>query len=421
MDSEIKQMCQQKITTVMLRREQSLLEIFLTARHPILECLNHSAIEDYCVPFGLAGVHSRVEQIFLLIRKINTSDQTALNHHIKSFSDLISGLEGTTSARKNFLTVQYLKPFLEAARRSVDGFVAETRGRFSVSISAVLDQDHSIQKHYPLQEEREFTILIPLRNLGPGTAKNVQAELSHNEEQIIFSPAVTNLGTVPSGTFSAAFDALVLRDSQTVNTILTISWEEMGNLERKTLVQELTIRAQRVDVPWHVLKYNQPYGTGIAKGNEFVGRREKVFTLANKILRTPMEPFFVTGQKRVGKTSLALAATEFARSQSNDITYVYVLWGAIAYENPRESINALGRDIVELIERTLLQRSNAEPIKFDGSLAPVLPIMKRAYELNPSKKYVLILDEFDEIHPELYLQGNLAETFFANLRALAAS
>lgn len=37
----------------------------------------------------------------------------------------------------------------------------------------------------------------------------------------------------------------------------------------------------------------------------------------------------------------------------------------------------------------------------------------------PERKFVIILDEFDEIHQELFLQGNLAETFFGNLRALS--
>ena len=33
---------------------------------------------------------------------------------------------------------------------------------------------------------------------------------------------------------------------------------------------------------------------------------------------------------------------------------------------------------------------------------------------------IFILDEFDEIHPEMYRFGALAETFFSNLRTLSA-
>jgi AAA+ ATPase superfamily predicted ATPase len=404
-----------------MKREKSSLEIFLTARHPIAQCLHHSAVEAYCAPFGLATITNKVEHIFSLVRKISTSDQIALNHQIKIFQATVHEYKNISTSRDNFLTSEYFVPFLEAADLSIENFLAETRGRYAATISTILAQDNSIQKHYPLQEEREFTILIPLRNGGPGTALNVQAELAHNEEQIIFGSAKTNLGAVPPGNFSAAFDALVMKTSQVVSTILTLSWEEMGSLEQKSLAQEVVIHAQRSGIPWHTLKYARPYSTGVAKGTDFVGRREKVISLANNILRTPMEPFFVTGQKRVGKTSLALAAADFARTQSPDLTYTYVLWGGIAYENPRDSINALGKEIVDLIERTLPGRPNLGKINFDGSLAPALPLVRHAYEINHRKKYVLIIDEFDEIHPELYLQGNLAETFFANLRALAAS
>jgi hypothetical protein len=66
---------------------------------------------------------------------------------------------------------------------------------------------------------------------------------------------------------------------------------------------EVDICAQNAGVPWEKLQYLHPYSTAVAKGDEFVGRREKVASLASKILRTPMEPFFVTGQKRIGKTS----------------------------------------------------------------------------------------------------------------------
>ena len=37
------------------------------------------------------------------------------------------------------------------------------------------------------------------------------------------------------------------------------------------------------------------------------------------------------------------------------------------------------------------------------------------------REFIVIIDEFDELHQELYLYGNLAETFFANLRALTTT
>ena len=40
--------------------------------------------------------------------------------------------------------------------------------------------------------------------------------------------------------------------------------------------------------------------------------------------------------------------------------------------------------------------------------------------MQTQKRFVFMLDEFDEIHPELYRIGTLADTFFSNLRSLTA-
>jgi hypothetical protein len=194
----------------------------------------------------------------------------------------------------------------------------------------------------------------------------------------------------------------------------------MGSLDSKSLAFEVNICTQKAGVPWGELQQLRPYSTAVAKGDEFVGRREKVTLLASKMLRTPMEPFFVTGQKRVGKTSLTLAAADFAKSQSTEIDYTYVLWGNIAYENPRDSVSALGRQIANFVRESLPLGFDSPSITLEGSLAPVLPLFALAHKILPQRKYVIIIDEFDEIHPEMYFQGALAETFFANLRALAA-
>ena len=70
-----------------LKKEKTTLELFLASRHPIVQCLNYSAIKAYCAPFGLTEVTNKVEQIFSIIRRITTSDQFALNHQIKIFND----------------------------------------------------------------------------------------------------------------------------------------------------------------------------------------------------------------------------------------------------------------------------------------------------------------------------------------------
>jgi hypothetical protein len=57
---------------------------------------------------------------------------------------------------------------------------------------------------------------------------------------------------------------------------------------------------------------------------------------------------------------------------------------------------------------------------FRGTLAPLVSISKKLQLEKPALRFVLILDEFDEIHPEMYRSGRLAEAVFANLRSLSS-
>jgi hypothetical protein len=58
---------------------------------------------------------------------------------------------------------------------------------------------------------------------------------------------------------------------------------------------------------------------------------------------------------------------------------------------------------------------------YDGTLSPLLKLSQYAHSVDADRRFVIIIDEFDDIAEDLYLQGNLAETFFANLRAITAS
>ena len=69
--------------------------------------------------------------------------------------------------------------------------------------------------------------------------------------------------------------------------------------------------------------------------------------------------------------------------------------------------------------RFVLREFVAPKGDYDGSIADLIQVANFALQVAPNKKFVIILDEFDEIYQELFLQGNLAETFFANLRALS--
>ena len=216
---------------------------------------------------------------------------------------------------------------------------------------------------------------------------------------------------------------MVVSPSERFNALAIIEWGEIGSPNRQEDVFEFNVITQRSDIDWQSLEYQSPYSTGIAEGVQFYGRMEKVHKLAAGLLRQPMEPFYITGQKRVGKTSLALASARYALSKSaaNTFRFQYILWGEIAHADPIISLRLLGESIEEFIISHLPAGSVPTKGNYDGSLAALVRLAKVAGKIDPSLRFAIIIDEFDEIHPDLFMQGNLAETFFANMRALSRS
>src|SRR5271169_1103701 len=125
-------------------------------------------------------------------------------------------------------------------------------------------------------------------------------------------------------------------------------------------------------------------------------RSLKCGSRASRLLREPMEPFYITGQKRVGKTSLALACVAFAEKHARlkELFSTYILWGEIAHADAKTCLAELGRAIEHLIVAQLPAHVARPDCSFEGSLAPLTRLAAVAQKTVPSKHFVVIIDEF---------------------------
>jgi hypothetical protein len=385
----------------------------LTAKQPTLAALNHSAVRSYCSPFGLSTSRAHVQNIFTRFAQLN-SDNDSLSIDIREADDeLARGLSFCESAF-TFLTREFVRSFLLASRASLNAFVSAAKRRLSANIVPKLPPDDTLQKRYPLHiEGREVLISIPMQNEGPSRALGVIAQIIPADDDVVFEKDEVLLGNIPRGDFSVVAKMMAVRPIADAAFMVSITWTEAGSSESKNVMFTCNLKSQQGEVDWVSLKFKRPYTDGVAKGAAFVGRAEKVLELATKMLRTRMESFYVTGQKRVGKTSLTLAAAEYAASHEfgGNLHTCYCLWGEIANE-PRASLKMLGQKIASTILATLPpERSYAGALEFEGSLAELITLVKHAAAVVPNYKYLLIIDEFDEFHQELYLQEFLLKRF----------
>ncbi|WP_282030017.1 phosphoribosyltransferase-like protein [Paracoccus marcusii] len=393
----------------------------VSARRKILGNLNHTFTRQYCSPFGLQELKAHAEAALSKLERLTSMESSFLQDYAEA-KRAISEAIAVTEEHKTFLSINYFLPLLNQAIRLMDEFISSVRQKYSSDIIKQWPDDAYLKKGYPLHEEgRSFHLTFSFKNVGSGFAENATAVVVLDTENISIRSTQIALGNIRPGDFSVTLDATVHQECPGFSGIIELTWGEIGNSEEKSVEYEFKVRAQSKAVDWPSLEYASPYSTDVAEGDGFIGRRDVVKTLAGKILRNPMEPFYITGQKRVGKTSLALAAVGQAQVTLGEgsIKAHYILWGEVAHHNPTEALNQLGRSIDDFIRRNLPREVNYEAPSFDGSLAPLMSLLDFAIQVSPKTRFVFIIDEFDEIPQELFMQGNIAETFFANLRALS--
>jgi len=395
------------------------IETIVSAKGDILAALNHSIVRMYGEPFRLSEIRASLETVISKLGKV-AAESSSLTSDIDECISAISNARRVGSENGSFLFHDFAAPLLSAAEVALGDFVKATQGRFTADIVLASESVDPLQKKYPLHEEgRDIEIRIPLRNAGPGIALDVSITPVSDTDAVAVSAQPVQLGDVLPGDFSVSISALIVEPTADFKGSVLAEWGEMGRAERKSDLFDFCATAQRADVDWPSLEIWHPYSTDPAEGDAFVGREDLVKNLSSKILRSPMESFYITGQKRVGKTSLARACAEHAKLKDSNIEIVEILWGSIANEDPRASLKSLGEHIEEFLTLNLPQSISYQKGNFDGTLSPLIKLSNLLKELRPDKKFVVIIDEFDEIHQELYLFGNLAETFFANIRAIS--
>ncbi len=200
----------------------------------------------------------------------------------------------------NFFYVPFLNTFSVALKKLDE----DSNKILDCTLRPAKSSTYKAEKKYPLYEvEREIKITIPLINGGPGIAYNVTSTIICNSELVVVDDEL-NLGDMRPGEFPFTLNVLIIEPVNEISFDVAIHWNIMGQVEEKALTFQCNIQSQDPNVNWGSLEYKEPYSTEIAEGDEFVGRKKKVAVLAKRLLKPRMQSSYITGQKRVGKTSL---------------------------------------------------------------------------------------------------------------------
>ena len=171
-----------------------------------------------------------------------------------------------------------------------------------------------LDRKYPLYVKgKEVGLKFEVKNEGPGYAFGVQIHCELEEGLRPCDPV--NLGDL------VQYESRQITVKTTVEATVEkpyvlgrISWRISIN-QSNIMSSDCHLIPQRTDLNWSSLEQMQPYSLeAVERSEDMVGRTNLIKQLRRKLLASHIESSIISGQKRVGKTSIAkVVESEFEK------------------------------------------------------------------------------------------------------------
>ena len=194
-----------------------------------------------------------------------------------------------------------------------------------------------------------------------------------------------------------------------------ITWRDASSDER-SCTGMLKLTAQR-QIDWESAGTNPYTMHSISDPERLKGRNSQVDRLLRGVLSG--NSFYLTGQKRVGKTSVARVLNNKANALEHTLS-VYIPLGDMVSKSAGSMLRSMAEHLTASADddqaealRDLVPNRSAYDEPASGGAAFARNLLKKL----PDWRFVYILDDFDELDESLY-KGNEADSFFLHLRSL---
>lgn len=370
-------------------------------------------------PFGYTNIKTSVSSLLVQVADVVQSQGTALQTSLLALSQNIDDEYDQYKDISTFLVQDYYLHFLLSLKNSTTLLEESLSEEFACNISTP-QGTHKFEKRYPLHVSgSQIQLFITLQNSGPGTAQDVRVVCLAEHCKTLTED--TRLGDVPPGPLVLTLQFEITHATDAIEIEVEVSWGVVGESQRRCSEFRVQADAQRTDLDWNALALEQPYSLDIAYGLDFYGRRDTLRRVLRRLSAGSMQSCFIAGQKRVGKSSLARAIqSNLEASSPSDYRVLYLECGEIRHSTGTDTLNTLGSNLEDFLLRELPRDTPFEPLNYSQSLAPLNKILDLLLKAKNELRFVVIIDEFDEINEELYRYGPLADTFFLNLRTISS-
>ncbi len=322
--------------------------------------------------------------------------------------------EACTEAHQSLAAVQtYYASHLFAAvpvalHQSLESYIAALE--FTQPAALHLE---AVSKKYPLhQPGADLELRLALSHAGGGSAFDIRVNLATTNELLLHQheTSVSNLTTGDSR--QLRFNAQVREPADLALLQATVEWMNFSR-ETDSVTFDLELEAQSAAIDWDALASSMPYALEVATGARFVGRTALLKRMVGQVVSPSPRSLYLWGQKRVGKTSVVRAVADIV--QAADPSFAVVYLETIRERTAEQSTDAICRRLIAQLQ-TSDDRFRSLPVPdYIGSLSPLSEYLDQLIAVAPDKKFLIVLDEFDELPVELYKGRSIADTFFQTL------
>jgi len=358
----------------------------------------------------------RIRELFTCLRNYNqafgVSRMNVYQEVDNVFSAYIKDAENSCSIFAKVCLVNTFKKF--------HNLIKEDFGKSDIIKPTKLRLFHPNRKYpfHKIGEHIEFKFI--LENEGLGHAFDVQIEIIDADKlQLEFEQI--EYEEIKVEKLSIVLRATVLSDiARKPSLFIRWSWQ---NYDKSQISEEeiFEFESQKEDINWDKLKLKRPYSLqAVEKEEDLIGRGEQVQNIYTNLIADTIESVMIFGQKRVGKTSIAKTLANKLEKEENLIP-IYIKVGDLDKTTSSHCVRTLADAIVEEIQyhNKLSNFDIPKPVFTDVLSPPLANYFRRVKRIYPNIKFIIIIDEFDEIPSELCRYSNIGNTFFHNIRSLS--
>lgn len=381
----------------------------------VLRRLNGSAGSLVLRPFVPPGDSDRDLQALLsAVAELDTEDAEAVDARFTELQIAAAKCRATAEAIGTTFAEMVLVETTDAVVRVATRTNELSKPPASIEVSVG-------SRPLPLREPGvTCEVGFELRNSSEVRANQLVVKLTVDGGRVVLVDdqiEVDSLDALSAIPLSTTLSVLAASSGQDLD--IEVTWRNPDH-SAGSATKSVHLEAQASDVDWDVASALEPFAAyPVEEARQLIGRGQLLRQLSLRFRRLPLSNIYVTGQRRVGKTSLVRVLTHELATSDDRLLVASVEMGEVRRNDGRETIGELGRNLARKVLLGSGATGAVDLPDFDATLAPLNGLVDDLRALDGRLKFVFVIDEFDELPDSMFERGGPGDAIFLPIRSLA--